>query len=357
MRRFGGSVVTSRASTVRVSIPASSPPRSTARPGRTISTTCVGTGSAISLRHMPCQASRGFLGVTSRVISSPWFTIADPSPSPSPRTRGEGTGKSVRLPTSPGSRGEGIGAAEPRLPISCTRGEGTGNRGPGAPVLAGKLGAPVPSPRVRAGRGLGRGAGGSSTGKPCQGSDTCTGFGGAGAAASSARTFFALGSGCSASPSSSSPRSAARIRSTSTCFSRPSAEIPTAKQIDFSVSRESSARIFSKIPRFLLPATTSIISSSRMPVVTSSSSALPTSNNSTRVSAPRAFLLNVMLFSGGPHERTPRHDTPPTDTDEGVRRDETGRRRSPGRSLASPEPIGPEGRSWTKRLPIESVAR
>lgn len=119
---------------------------------------------------------------------------------------------------------------------------------------------------VREVRGAG-GGDGSSIGNPCQGSATCTGPAGAGGGAGTsalavsplrACAFLALGSSASPSPSpvsSSRPRSAAKIRSTNTCFSRPSAEIPTAKQTDFSVSRASRSRIFSKTPRFLLPAT------------------------------------------------------------------------------------------------------
>jgi hypothetical protein len=41
--------------------------RSRARPGRTISTTCVGTAPASSFRSIPCHASRGLRGSTSSV--------------------------------------------------------------------------------------------------------------------------------------------------------------------------------------------------------------------------------------------------------------------------------------------------
>jgi hypothetical protein len=47
---------------------------------------------------------------------------------------------------------------------------------------------------------------------------------------------------------------AANIRSMMICFSRPSAGSPTAKQIDFSVSRDSVGKMRSSVAR-LLPAT------------------------------------------------------------------------------------------------------
>ena len=73
--------------------------------------------------------------------------------------------------------------------------------------------------------------------------------------------------------------------------------MPTASQIAFSVSRVSSGRIFSIIPRFLLPARTSSRSSSRMFVVTSNSNARPASKRSERVRAASTFRLNVMSVS------------------------------------------------------------
>ena len=99
------------------------------------------------------------------------------------------------------------------------------------------------------------------------------------------------------------------MRSISTCFSRPSCKIPTASHTVLSVSRESSGRIFSIIPRFLLPATTSLRSSSRMLVVTSNSNARPTSKRSERVRAASTFRLNVISSPEPAVACLARHDT------------------------------------------------